>query len=439
MQPENWIHGSADTWRWVVLIALAASLATRCWLARRQQRYVNAHRGQVPAAFRSRIGLAAHGRAADYTEAKLRLGLVEASLSTLVFLGLTLGGGIQAIADAWQPWAPAYPLASQVAIFVTVLLVGSLIELPVDLWRQFVLERRFGFNRMTLATFATDLVRSLLVGAALGLPLLTIVIALMQQQPNWWFWVWLVWVGFSVLMLLIFPTWIAPLFNRFSPLGEGDVRDRVEALVRRNGFRADGLFVMDGSRRSAHGNAYFTGLGRSKRIVFFDTLLERLNPAEVEAVLAHELGHFRKGHVRRRLLMSLLSSLGGLALLGWLAGQPWFYQGLGVDAPTTAAQAPGLALLLFMFVMPLFLFVLRPLSSWLSRRDEFEADDFAVAQSNGADLASALIKLYEDNAATLTPDPVHSAFYDSHPPAAIRVARLQRDLAGPAGLRAVSG
>ena len=426
MQPENWIDSGSETWRWVVLIALTVSLSTRAWLARRQQRHVDAHRGQVPEAFRGRIGLAAHGRAADYTRAKLGLGLVEALLSTLVFLGLTVGGGIQAIVQAWQPWAGAHPVLGQIAIFVTVLLVGSLIELPVDLWRQFVLERRFGFNRMTLATFIADLARSALVAAVLGLPLLAIVIMLMRSQPNWWGWVWLVWVGFSVLMLVIFPTWIAPMFNRFSPLGAGDVRNRVEALIVRNGFRADGLFVMDGSRRSAHGNAYFTGLGRSKRIVFFDTLLDRLSPAEVEAVLAHELGHFRKGHVRRRLLMSLVSSLAGLALLGWLADRPWFYEGLGVQPPASVAEAPGVALLLFMFVMPLFLFVLRPITSWLSRRDEFEADDFAAAQSSGADLASALIKLYEDNAATLTPDPVHSAYYDSHPPAAIRVARLKR-------------
>ena len=435
MQPENWIDSGSETWRWVVLIALTVSLLTRAWLARRQQRHVDAHRGQVPEAFRGRIGLAAHGRAADYTRAKLGLGLVEALLSTLVFLGLTIGGGIQAIVQAWQPWAGAHPVTGQIAIFVTVLLVGSIIELPVDLWRQFVLERRFGFNRMTLATFVADLARSALVAAVLGLPLLAIVILLMRSQPNWWGWVWLVWVGFSVLMLVIFPTWIAPMFNRFSPLGAGDVRNRVEALVVRNGFRADGLFVMDGSRRSAHGNAYFTGLGRSKRIVFFDTLLDRLSPAEIVAVLAHELGHFRKGHVRRRLLMSLVSSLAGLALLGWLAERPWFYEGLGVQAPASAAEAPGVALLLFMFVMPLFLFVLRPITSWLSRRDEFEADDFAAAQSSGADLASALIKLYEDNAATLTPDPVHSAFYDSHPPAAIRVARLKRaaGLAPPLG------
>lgn len=428
MQPENWIDSSSETWRWVVLVALAVSLATRGWLAWRQQRHVEAHRGAVPEAFRDRIGLAAHGRAADYTRAKLRLGLVEAALSALVFLGLTVGGGIQAIVEAWQPWAGNHPLAGQMAIFVTVLAVGSVIELPIDLWRQFVLERRFGFNRMTLATFIADLGRSTLVAAVLGLPLLAIVIALMQHQPNWWAWVWLVWVAFSVLMLLIFPNWIAPLFNRFMPLGAGDVRDRVEALVVRNGFRADGLFVMDGSRRSAHGNAYFTGLGRSKRIVFFDTLLDRLSPAEIEAVLAHELGHFRKGHVRRRLLMSLVSSLAGLALLGWLAEQAWFYEGLGVAAPASVADGPGLALLIFMFVMPLFLFALRPIASWLSRRDEFEADDFAAAQSSATDLASALIKLYEDNAATLTPDPVHSAFYDSHPPAAIRVARLRREV-----------
>lgn len=426
MQSDTWIVGTAGLWQLIVVLALVATLATRAWLAWRQYRHVNAHRTEVPAAFRGRIGLAAHGRAADYTTAKLRLGLIEAGLSAAVFLGLTLGGGIQAISEAWQPWAAGSPVLGQVAIFVSVLLVGSVIELPLDLWRQFVLERRFGFNRMTILTFLADLARSTVVAAVLGLPLLAIVIALMRAQPNWWWWVWLVWVGFSVLVLLIFPTWIAPLFNRFSPLAAGDVRDRVEALVVRNGFRADGLFVMDGSRRSAHGNAYFTGLGRSKRIVFFDTLLERLNPAEIEAVLAHELGHFRKGHVRRRLLMSLVSSLAGLALLGWLAGQAWFYEGLGVAAPATVADAPGLALLLFMFVMPLFLFGSRPIAAWLSRRDEFEADDFAAAQANPADLASALIKLYEDNAATLTPDPVHSAFYDSHPPATLRVARLRQ-------------
>jgi STE24 endopeptidase len=257
----------------------------------------------------------------------------------------------------------------------------------------------------------------------------------MRRQGPWWFEVWLVWVTFNLVVLWIFPTWIAPLFNRFSPLAAGDVRDRVAALVERNGFRADGLFVMDGSRRSAHGNAYFTGFGRGKRIVFFDTLLDRLAPAEIEAVLAHELGHFRKGHIRRRIVVSLLSSLAGLALLGWLAGQAWFYAGLGVSAPDNVAEAPALALMLFMFVLPLFAFLVRPIASWLSRRDEFEADDFAADQSGGADLANALIKLYQDNAATLTPDPVHSAFYDSHPPAAIRVARLQRTArAGPVTL-----
>ncbi|MET0508443.1 MAG: M48 family metallopeptidase [Burkholderiaceae bacterium] len=415
-----------DTWRLIVLAALALSLAVRFWLAWRQYRHVAAHRNRVPEAFRDRIALAAHERAADYTAAKLRLGLVEAALSATLFVALTIGGGIEAVSNAWKPLSIDHPLFGQVAIVVSVVLIGSLFELPIDAWRQFVLERRFGFNRMTIATFVADLGRTALVAAVLGLPLLLAVIALMRRHGPWWFEVWLVWVAFNLVVLWIFPTWIAPLFNRFSPLAAGDVRERVEALVERNGFRADGLFVMDGSRRSAHGNAYFTGFGRGKRIVFFDTLLDRLAPAEIEAVLAHELGHFRKGHIRRRIVVSLLSSLAGLALLGWLAGQPWFYVGLGVTAPSNMAEAPALALLLFMFVLPLFAFVVRPIASWLSRRDEFEADDFAAAQSGGADLASALIKLYQDNAATLTPDPVHSAFYDSHPPAAIRVARLQR-------------
>jgi STE24 endopeptidase len=424
-----------DTFRLIVLGALVLSLAVRFWLAWRQYRHVVAHRDRVPEAFRDRISLAAHQRAADYTAAKLGLGIVEAILSATLFVALTVGGGIEAVSSGWRPLSDDHPLMAQVAIVVSVVLIGSLVELPIDAWRQFVLERRFGFNRMTIATFVADLGRTALVAAVLGLPLLLAVIALMRRQGPWWFEVWLVWVTFNLVVLWIFPTWIAPLFNRFSPLAAGDVRDRVAALVERNGFRADGLFVMDGSRRSAHGNAYFTGFGRGKRIVFFDTLLDRLAPAEIEAVLAHELGHFRKGHIRRRIVVSLLSSLAGLALLGWLAGQAWFYAGLGVSAPDNVAEAPALALMLFMFVLPLFAFLVRPIASWLSRRDEFEADDFAADQSGGADLANALIKLYQDNAATLTPDPVHSAFYDSHPPAAIRVARLQRTArAGPVTL-----
>jgi STE24 endopeptidase len=406
--------------------ALLASVLTRLWLSSRQIRHVAHHRASVPAAFAERIPLHAHQRAADYTIARTRLGMLETLLGAAVLLGFTLLGGIAALAESWRAWLPEAPFWRQVLLVASVALIASIIELPVAAYRQFRLERHFGFNRMTPGLFLADLGRGLALAVALGVPLLMAVLWLMNQAgEQWWFWVWGVWMAFNLLVLVGYPTLIAPLFNRFEPLAPGPVRDRVEALLTRCGFASRGLFVMDGSKRSAHGNAYFTGLGRAKRIVFFDTLLARLSVDEIEAVLAHELGHFAHRHILKRILTSFILSLFGLWLLGWLSRQAWFYQGLGA----TPAPGDGLgayALLLFFLVLPVFTFGLSPLGSWLSRRQEFEADAFAARHSGDGQLAQALVRLYEDNAATLTPDPLHSAFFDTHPPAAIRLARLAR-------------
>lgn len=406
------------------VIALLASVATRLWLATRQARHVTRHRGSVPAQFAERIPLSAHQRAADYTLARVRLGLIETLLGAAVLVGFTLLGGIAAIADLLREALPDAPFWRQVLLIGTVAAIGGAIDLPMSWYRQFVLEKRFGFNRMTPALFLADLAKGTAIAMVLGTPLLVAALWLMERAGQaWWLWVWALWVAFNLSVLVLYPTVIAPLFNRFVPLEPGPVRERVERLLERCGFASKGLFVMDGSRRSAHGNAYFTGFGRGKRIVFFDTLLSRLDADEIEAVLAHELGHFRHHHIVKRIVATFAISLAGLSLLGWLSDQPWFYQGLGAT-PQPGDALGGYALLLFFIAMPVFTFVLQPLSSWLSRRHEFEADAFAAGQSSAADLSRALVKLYEDNASTLTPDPVHSAFYDSHPPAAIRLARL---------------
>lgn len=411
---------------------LLASMILRLWLASRQIRHVSHHRQQVPAPFARRIGLHAHQRAATYTIARVQLGMVEQLVSAVLLVALTLLGGLQAISSLWQQWLPASPLLQQMGIVASTLLLLSLAELPLELWRHFRLESRFGFNRMNLALFFTDRLKALVIGALLGLPLLAAILALMQHAGHWWLWAWLLWLGFSTGVALLYPALIAPWFNRFQPLPEGPVRRRVEALLARCRFRAGGLFMIDGSRRSAHGNAYFAGAGKARRIVFYDTLLERLDADEIEAVLAHELGHFKRRHILKRLGLQAVLSLFGFALLGWLATQPWFYQGLGVRPDLSQATPPaGVALLLFMLVMPVFSFMLRPLMAWLSRRDEFEADAFAVAHSNGSALISALTKLYEDNASTLTPDPLHAAFHDTHPPALVRIAHIQSQLDTP--------
>ncbi len=407
-------------------LALLASVLTRLWLASRQMRHVARHRSAVPQQFAERIGLSAHQRAADYTLARMRLGMIDVLVGATVLLGFTLLGGIEWLSDLWRAWLPDHPFWRQVLLVASVATVASIIELPISWYRQFVLEKRFGFSRMTQRLFFTDLLSGLAVSMALGAPLLIAVLWLMQRAgQQWWLWTWAVWVVFNLAVLVLYPTVIAPLFNRFVPMDPGPMRDRVEQLLARCGFKSRGLFVMDGSRRSAHGNAYFTGLGRAKRIVFFDTLLSRLSVDEVEAVLAHELGHFRHRHIVKRMVASFAISLAGLWLLGWLSRQPWFYQGLGAT-PGPGDVAGGHALLLFFLALPVFTFMLGPLGSWLSRKQEFEADTFAAQQSSAEHLSRALVKLYEDNASTLTPDPLHSAFYDSHPPAAIRLERLAR-------------
>ena len=402
------------------LAALALTTLLRLWLARRHLRHIAAHRGAVPEAFRETIALAAHQRAADYTTARVRLGLLDVIVGALLVLALTLGGLLQAMHDGWTALGLG-GIAHGLAFIAGLAVLSSLLDLPFSLWRTFVIEERFGFNKMTLRLFLIDLAKGALLGAAIGLPLLAAVLWLMAKMGEaWWLYVWLVWLGFNLLALAIYPTLIAPLFNKFTPLADAVLKERIEALLARCGFRASGLFVMDGSKRSAHGNAYFTGFGQAKRIVFFDTLLEKLAPGEVEAVLAHELGHYKRRHVWKRIAVLALASLAFLWLLGRLIDAPWFYAGLGMQGQDTAA-----ALVLFSLAVPLFVFPLAPLMSALSRRHEFEADAYAAEQTRAGDLVAALVKLYRDNAATLTPDPLYSAFYDSHPPAAARIAQLQ--------------
>lgn len=410
--------------------AMVLGLALKFWLATRQVRHVARHRAAVPAPFAERIPLAAHQKAADYTITKARLGLLEMALGCVVLLGWTLLGGLDALnrtlLDAMEPG-----MGQQMALLVAFAAIGGLIDLPLSLYQTFVIEERFGFNKMTWHLWLADAAKGLLVGALIGLPIAALILWLMGAAgPLWWLWAWCFWMGFNLLLMVIYPTFIAPLFNKFQPLEDESLKARVTALMQRCGFSAKGLFVMDGSRRSAHANAYFTGFGAAKRVVFYDTLLKQLAPGEVEAVLAHELGHFKHRHIIQRIVVMFGLSLAGFALLGWLSTQVWFYTGLGVrpnislDPSMAAAPNDALALLLFMLVVPVFTFFISPLFSQQSRRHEFQADAYAVAQASGADLASALLKLYEDNASTLTPDPVYVKFYYSHPPATERLARM---------------
>ena len=402
------------------LALLALHLVVQAWLARRQIRHVLANRGSVPAAFVESVAPAEHAKAADYTAARERLGLIESTYDAGILLALTLGGGISAI-DDWVHSAGPSPLAGGVATVLLVLASVSIANLPFGLYRTFRLERRFGFNRTSAGTFALDLLKGWLLGALLFGALLAVVLWIMRSTGEaWWLVAWGAWLGFSLLVTWAWPRLIAPLFNEFTPLQDAALRERIDTLLQRCGFRSSGIYVMDGSRRSSHGNAYFTGLGRAKRIVFFDTLLATLSPAQVEAVLAHELGHFRLRHVPKRLVGGAALSLAGFALLGWLSGQAAFYAALGVDRPGDAV-----ALVLFALVAPVVSWPLGPLLAAWSRRHEFEADEFAARHASGAELAHALVRMYRDNASTLTPDPVHSAFHDSHPPPAQRVARLE--------------
>ncbi len=401
------------------LAACALTFAGRLWLTLRQIRHVATHRGAVPAGFAERISLAAHQKAADYTVDRNRLAILTTLVDAALLLAFTLGGGLAWLHEFWA--ARVDGLVYGLALIFSVMAIGAAVDLPFAIYRQFVIEARYGFNRMTLALFFADLLKHTLLGIVIGAPVILAVLWLMAVMGSaWWFWVWLFWSAFNLLILFVYPTWIAPLFNKFSPLADGETKSRIEALLSRCGFRSSGLFVMDGSKRSSHGNAYFTGFGNNKRIVFFDTLIERLAPPEVEAVLAHELGHFRRRHVLKRIVLMFAASLGFLWLLGQLIDAPWFYAGLGVPVQSTV-----LALILFFLAVPVFTFPFTPVLSWISRRHEFEADAYAAARTGAAALGRALVKLYEDNATTLTPDPLHSLFYDSHPPAAVRIARLQ--------------
>ncbi len=407
----------------IFLAGLLASLGLQLWLDWRQIRHVRQHRDAVPEPFREQIPLSAHQKAADYTVARTRLGMLELLWGSLLILGWTLGGGLQWLDELWRSlhWSP---LTTGTAVILTVLIISSLLDLPFALYRTFVIEQRFGFNRMTPALFVSDLLKQFLLTLLLGVPLVALVLWLMQTAgPQWWLYVWAVWMGFSLLMMWAWPAFIAPLFNKFVPLDDAALRQRIERLLERCGFTSNGVFVMDGSRRSSHGNAYFSGLGTNKRIVFFDTLLKSLDADEVEAVLAHELGHFKRRHIQKRIASMALFSLLGLGLLAWLMRLPEFYTGLGVSTPSTY-----MALLLFMLVAPVFSIFLQPLFAWLSRKHEFEADDYAARQSDAGKLVQALVKLYEENASTLTPDPLYSAFHDSHPPAPVRIAHLSRKL-----------
>ena len=406
--------------------ALLLSLAVKLWLATRQMRHVAQHRNAVPAAFVGTVTLQAHQKAADYTLAKGRLGLFATAFSTLVLLGWTLLGGL----DTLNLWLVDHllpisgPLVYQLTLLAAFTLIGALLDLPLEAYSTFRVEQRFGFNRMTPKLWLADLAKGAAVGVLIGLPLAAVILWIMGASGGlWWLYAWITWVAFNLVLMVLYPTVIAPMFNKFEPLPDEALKQRVQALMQRCGFAAKGLFVMDGSKRSAHANAYFTGLGAAKRVVFFDTLLQRLTPGEVEAVLAHELGHFKHKHVLKRMVGIFAFSLAGLALLGFLAGQSGFYAGLGVQ-PNIAAPNDALALLLFMMALPPFTYFISPLMAHFSRRDEFQADAYASAQADGAQLASALLKLHEDNAATLTPDPLYVRFYYSHPPASERLAAL---------------
>ncbi|OOG58891.1 M48 family metallopeptidase [Polaromonas sp. C04] len=412
----------------VFAVALVAGLLVKFWLASRQIRHVARHRDSVPVAFAKTVTLAAHQKAADYTVTKARFGLLELAFGAAVLLGWTLLGGLHALNQALLSWLGGGML-QQLALLAAFALIGGLIDLPGALYQTFVIEQRYGFNKMTLGLWLADLAKSALVGAVIGLPIVALILWLMGALPSspwwtsWWLVAWAVWMGFNLLLLVIYPTFIAPLFNKFKPLEDETLRNRVTTLMQRCGFAAKGLFVMDGSKRSAHANAYFTGFGAAKRVVFYDTLLSKLSPGEVDAVLAHELGHFKHKHIIKRIAGMFALSLAGFALLGWLSTRVWFYTGLGVS-PNMAAPNDALALLLFVLAAPVFSIFVSPLFAQLSRKHEFEADAYAVAQTSGQDLSAALLKLYEDNASTLTPDPLFVKFYYSHPPASERLARM---------------
>jgi STE24 endopeptidase len=414
---------ASTTFTLVFCVLLLARFLTRQWLGSRQIRHVARHRSAVPTAFSSQIDLPAHQKAADYTIAKTRFDLLTATLSAMVLLGWTLLGGLNLLNQVWLALVgPGF--WQQLALVTSFSLIGGLIGLPMSWWATFRLEARFGFNRSSLGLWVVDGFKSMVVGTVIGLPMLAAVLWLMGAAGDtWWLWAWGLWMGLNLLMLVLYPTVIAPLFNEFKPLEDTELQGRVQSLMQRCGFTAKGLFVMDGSKRSAHANAYFTGFGAAKRVVFFDTLLAQLSPGEIDAVLAHELGHFKHRHILKRIVMLFALSGVGLAALGFVASQAWFYTGLGVE-PSLGAPNDALALILFMLFVPLVSYFVSPMVSQRSRNDEFEADAYASEHAQASDLASALLKLYKDNASTLTPDPLYVRFYHSHPPASERLGRL---------------
>ena len=409
-----------NTFTIIFLIALIISSSIQFWLAKRQADYVAAHRFAVPDAFKSKVPLEAHQKAADYTLAKIRLGNIDGALGIIVLLLLTLGGGINRAFEFWNSLVSS-PLIAGVAATATIFLIMTLVEIPSSVYQTFVIEEKFGFNKSSVNQFIKDQLLHLGLGAAIGLPLLALILWVMDNVGSlWWLWAWGIIMGFSLLMSWLFPTVIAPLFNKFTPMEEGSLKDRIQGLLVRCGFNSQGIFIMDGSKRSGHGNAYFTGLGNNKRIVFFDNLVNSLDDEELEAVLAHELGHFKCKHVIKMLIATSIMSLISLAILGWLINEQWFYTGLGVEQPSNAA-----ALLLFILISSSFTFFMQPVSAYFQRKFEFEADDFAANNAKASKMISGLVKLYEENANTLTPDPLYSAFHYSHPPAAIRIAHLE--------------
>ena len=409
-----------NTFTIIFLIALIISSSIQFWLAKRHADYVAAHRAAVPDAFKDKVPLAAHQKAADYTLEKVKLGNIDGILGIVVLLLLTLGGGINASFDYWTTFFSS-PLIAGVAATATIFLLLTVIEIPTSIYQTFVIEEKFGFNKSTVNQFVKDQFMHLGLGAAIGLPLLALILWIMDNVgPLWWLWAWAIIMSFSLLMSWLYPTVIAPLFNKFTAMEDGSLKDRIQGLLTRCGFNSQGIFIMDGSKRSGHGNAYFTGLGNNKRIVFFDNLVNSLEDEELEAVLAHELGHFKCKHVIKMLIATAIMSLISLAILGWLINESWFYTGLGVQQPSHAA-----ALLLFLMVSSSFTFFMQPISAYFQRQFEFEADDFAANNAKAAKMISGLVKLYEENANTLTPDPLYSAFHYSHPPAAIRIAHLE--------------
>jgi STE24 endopeptidase len=408
-----------NTFTIIFLFLLGLSLLIEIWLANRHIRHVAANRAAVPKVFHRKIALEDHQKAADYTIAHARFGRIQDAYSSALLLIWTMGGGLEWLDRMWRGlgWGE---LQTGVGFILSAFFIMGLVELPLSVYQTFVIENRFGFNKTTPGLFTADLLKKTALLTILGAPLTMAALWLMQETGAlWWVYVWLLWSGFTLFLVWAYPALIAPIFNKFTPLKDDSVRERIQALLKRTGFRSRGIFVMDGSRRSAHGNAYFTGFGKTKRIVFFDTLLQHLGEKEIVAVLAHELGHFKRRHVMKRMVLTFSMSLIGLAILGWLVTQPWFYAGLGMTVPSTYA-----ALMLFMLIGPVFTFFLQPVIAWGSRRHEYEADSFAAEQTDASELVSALVKLYKENASTLTPDPLHSAFYDSHPPAALRIAHL---------------